>query len=279
MERDNTMPDPEAELKLMVEKLHAISGVLDAVQTPELVRPDVPYKKVTEELVHWTIRIYAYSILCQFREILRSALYLYHADHVPAAFLCARSAWEMAAHAYYVKKHCFQHMDKKDWQAAWDFMLGINQGSRHMKEKEEKAKEKAATATVAAGAGASVVEELPEGPHISKVMACFNEFHSPGKKDATENYSFLSEFCHPNSFAFTNHLDVAEPKSGSSSAKITFTKPSGKICVQVMPDILYACMPLLLSMDELLRRIGDNGFSKAVYEFGKIAGPAGAEKK
>jgi hypothetical protein len=26
----------------------------------------------------------------------------------------------------------------------------------------------------------------------------------------------VSEFCHPNSFAFTNHLDVAEPESGSS---------------------------------------------------------------
>jgi len=38
----------------------------------------------------------------------------------------------MAAHAYYVKKHCFQYMDKKDWLATWDLMLSINQGSRHM---------------------------------------------------------------------------------------------------------------------------------------------------
>ena len=41
-----------------------------------------------------------------------------------------------------------------------------------------------------------------------------------------------------------------------------------------MPDMLYACMPVLFSMDELLRRIGDNGLSKAAYEYGTIAGPA-----
>src|SRR5579862_4779553 len=149
------MPDPEVELKRMVEELRAISAVLDATETPPLVRPDVPYKQVTEELVHWTIRVYAYSILIQFREMLRSALHLYDADHVPAVFLCTRAMWEMAAHSYYVKKHCFQHMDKKDWQAMWDFMLGINHSSRHMKEKQSKAA--AAGAAVADG----VVEEIP----------------------------------------------------------------------------------------------------------------------
>jgi len=128
----NPMPDPAAKLKRIVEELRAISAALDATPTPELVRPKVPCKQVTEELVHWTMRVYAYSILCQFREMLRSALSSYDADPVPPVFLCARAMWEMAAHAYYVKKHCFQYMDKKDWQATWDLMLGINQGSRHM---------------------------------------------------------------------------------------------------------------------------------------------------
>jgi len=128
----NPMPDPAAKLKRIVEELRAISAALDATPTPELVRPKVPCKQVTEELVHWTMRVYAYSILCQFREMLRSALSSYDADPVPPVFLCARATWEMAAHAYSVKKHCFQYMDKKDWQATWDLMLGINQGSRHM---------------------------------------------------------------------------------------------------------------------------------------------------
>jgi len=261
------MPDPEVELKRMVEELRAISAVLDATETPPLVRPDVPYKQVTEELVHWTIRVYAYSILSQFREMLRSALHLYDADHVPAVFLCTRAMWEMAAHSYYVKKHCFQHMDKKDWQAMWDFMLGINHSSRHMKEKQSKAA--AAGAAVADG----VVEEIPEGPHIAKVMACFNEYFGSGSTEATKNYSFLSEFCHPNSFAFTNHFEVEEPRAGTNSAKVTFIKPGKDVCIQVIPDVLYACMPVLFSMDGLLRNIGDEGLSKASYEYGRIVGP------
>lgn len=259
---------PEAELKRLVEELRAISAELNATEAPALVRPDVPYKQVTEELVHWTIRVYAYSILSQFREMLGSALHLYDADRVPAVFLCARAMWEMAAHSYYVKKHCFQHMEKKDWQAMWDFMLGINQGSRHMKEKQKRA-ESAGTASAAA----AVVEQLPEGPHIAKVMACFNEYYGSGSTEATKNYSFLSEFCHPNSFAFTNHLEVEEPKAWTASAKVTFIKPGRDVCIQVMPDMLFACMPVLFSLDELLRRIGDNGLSKAAYQFGRIAGP------
>jgi hypothetical protein len=135
------MPDPEAELKRMVEELRAISAVLDATETPALVRPDVPYKQVTEELVHWAVRVYAYSILSQFREMLRSALNLYDADHVPAVFLCARAMWEMAAHSYYVKKHCFQYMDKKDWQATWDFMLGIKKSRGRPQQWERQAQQ------------------------------------------------------------------------------------------------------------------------------------------
>lgn len=307
------MSDPAAELKGIVKELRAISAVLDATPTPELVRPIVPYKQVTEELVYWTIRIYAYSILCQFREMLRSALSSYDADQVPPVFLCARAMWEMAAHAYYVKKHCFQYMDKKDWQATWDLMLGINQGSRHMKEKQHKAKaaDKAnkkikngfdckdcdasfATASeftdhirvcpvnplrnAAGAAAATAALEIPEGPHIAKVMACFNEyFRSEEDKNptqATENYSYLSEFCHPNSFAFTNHIDMDKAGADCGEVKVVFLKPDKQASIQVMPDMFYACMPLLFSMDELLQRIGDKGFSKAAYEYGRIAGPA-----
>jgi hypothetical protein len=90
---------------------------------------------VTQELAYWSLRVYAYSILSQFREMLRSTLMLQDAGQVPAVFLCCRALFEMAAHAYYVKKHAFQHLDKKDYQAAWDFMIGVNQGSCYMRER------------------------------------------------------------------------------------------------------------------------------------------------
>jgi hypothetical protein len=246
------------ELSLVVEQLQATLKVLDRMQAPELVRPNIPQgAPVTEELAYWATRIYAYSILCQFREMLRSALFLYEAGQVPAVFLCCRSMFEMAAHAYYVKKHTFQHLDKKDCKATWEFLFGINQGSRHMRERQK--------------ASGDSGPEIVEGPHIAKVIACFDEYFYEQRKDkpATQNYSFISEFCHPNSFAFTNHLEFKEPKEGVS-VRVTFSKPTTDICIQVLPDALFSCMPLLLSMDELLRRIGDKGFSEAVHEFAKI---------
>jgi hypothetical protein len=142
-----------------------------------------------------------------------------------------------------------------------------------------KEKHKKAAAVGSASAAAAFVEELPEGPHIAKVMACFNEYFGSGSTEATENYSFLSEFCHPNSFAFTNHLEVEDPRAGTNSAKVTFIRPGRDVCIQVMPGVLYACMPVLFSMDALLRRIGDGGLSKAAYEYGAIAGPAEAAEK
>jgi hypothetical protein len=68
----------------------------------------------------------------------------------------------MVAHAYYVKKHALQYLAKKNSQATWDFMLGINQGSRYRKEKKETQ-------------GLPAIE-LAEGPHVAKVMACFDEY-------------------------------------------------------------------------------------------------------
>lgn len=111
------MHNTQADLDRTIEKLRAISKVLDETPTPSLVRPNVPFKEVTEQLVDRSIRVYAYSILSQFRSMLRSTLILYDADQTPPVFLCARAMWEMSAHSYYVKKHCFQHLDKKDWQA------------------------------------------------------------------------------------------------------------------------------------------------------------------
>ena len=124
-----------------------------------------------------------------------STLLLLDSGHVPAVFLCCRCLFEMAAHAYYTKKWATDHLAKKNYDGAWKFMLGIDQSSRYMKEKYKKLPP----------------IELVEGPHIGKVINGFNEyFKEHGDNEAREKYSFLSEFCHPNSFAFTNHIDFTE---------------------------------------------------------------------
>src|SRR5229473_8202859 len=156
------------ELKLALQKL-------DAITLPELVRPPVPHgDPPTGELVTWAVKVYFYSALCQFRELLRATLLLVDAGHISAVFFCCRGLFELAAHAYYVKKHVLQHLKNNDLKSAWQFLFEINLGSRDMREKQK---------------AAQISEpDYPEGPHIAKVMACFNEYFPSGHKvkQATE---------------------------------------------------------------------------------------------
>jgi hypothetical protein len=249
------------ELARLVSEIRETVKIMLAVQTPELPRPKVaPDTPATQELAEWSMRVYAYSLLCQFREVLDSTVLLYDSGHVPAVFLCCRSLFEMAAHSYYTKKWVVDHLRKKNYDAAWKFMLGINQGSRYMKGKYEKLPP----------------IELVDGPHIGRVINTFNEyFKEHGDNEAREKYSFLSEFCHPNSFAFTNHIDFTEKKD---DVVVTFAKPSPNICIQALPDAWYSSGPLLFSLNELLEACGNKTSNGAVQAYAKIV-ERGAEGK
>jgi hypothetical protein len=251
-------PDIAAELKKDSDHLKAILSELDKIQTPELVRPDVPHgQPATEELVKWASQVYVYSIACHFREILRSALTLYDAGQVAAVFLCVRALFEMAAHIYYVKKHVFQHLDNKDYDAAWKFMVKVNAGSRYMKEKY--------------GEKLNGEIELEESPQIQKAVAAFNECFKEQKNAASEEYSFLSEFSHPNSFAFTNHIDWKE--AGKPQMKIAFTRPDTEMLIQAIPSAVMSSMTVLLHGHEFLRRLNDNSLEQPLHEAEKITRP------
>lgn len=109
---------------------------------------------------------------------------------------------------------------------------------------------------------------------MANVMACFNEYFRTDRdknpKQATKEYSFLSEFCHPNSFAFTNHIEMERCKP-DRAVQVEFAKPDRQACIQVLPSVVLGCMPLLYSMDQLLSRIGDDGFRMAATEYTKIS--------
>jgi hypothetical protein len=248
------------ELATLVGEICEIVKVLYRVEPPNLPRPKVKLgDPATVELVQWSIRVYAYSLLCQFREILDSTVYLYDSGRVSAVFLCSRSLFETAAHGYYVKKHTTDHLSKSNYEAGWDFMLRINQGSRYMKEQSETTSSRMPAI------------ELVEGPHISKVIACFDEyFKDHGEKEARRNYSFLSEFCHPNSFAFTNHLDFTQ---GPDDVVVTFSRPSPEVCIQALPDSWFSCMPLLFSLNKLLEACGDKTLKIVVEQFLEVIDP------
>ena len=85
----------------------------------------------------WAIRVYFYSALRQFRDLLRATLLLVDRDLISAVFFCCRGLFELAAHAYYVKKHILQHRKANDLKSAWEFLFEINLGSRDMREKQK----------------------------------------------------------------------------------------------------------------------------------------------
>jgi hypothetical protein len=208
------------------------------------VRPPVPHgEPVTHELLTWAVKVYFYSAFCQFRELLRATLLLVDADHVSAVFFCCRGLFELTAHAYYVKKHVLQYLDANNLELAWQFLFDINLGSRDMREKQKKDQ--------------SSEPDYPEGPHIAKVMNCFNEYfpNRQKEKQATKTYSSLSEFSHPNSFAFINHFEWETDLRDMH--KVRFGRPSKNLLALCLPAGAIAVTTFLQSGGKLVGALGD----------------------
>ncbi len=118
--------------------------------------------------------------------LLDSVVLLTDSGNKPAVRVIGRSSFEFCAHAYYVKKHMKQHLDRQDFAAAWSFLLPIATGSRYMNEYHHPEER----------------ELFPAPPHIAKAVNCFREVMPRGMGD---DYSYLSEFCHPNPMTLQQH--------------------------------------------------------------------------
>lgn len=240
-------------MRLAERDLRIALEVMDGINPPDLPRPKTENNKNTAELIHWAARVYAFSALCQFREVLRSTLTLMCSNQVPVVFLCCRGLFEIAAHAYYVKGKLMKKVDGSDWDAAWELLLKANYGSRYRFKKAEDVK------------GAPV---YPNSIHINDALKAFNEYFPDGGKarSAETEYDYLSEFCHPNSDAFTNHLDWA---AELNDAVVKFGKPDPELMMLALPDAAIACSAFLHSAGDLLARFGEYILLAAFEEFHK----------
>jgi hypothetical protein len=176
--------DPLAMLILVAERTREF-------RFPNLRRPPIPPNKPpTRELINWAGQVYCFSLLRHLSSVANGITILSEAGNVPSARIVARSAFELGAHAYYVKKHLKQHIDADDLVAAWHFLAPIGTGSRYINEQHSEES-----------------DLFPTSAHISKAIKCLDEV----MPDARGNYSFLSEFCHPNMLAFSQHYDWLNP--------------------------------------------------------------------
>jgi hypothetical protein len=152
---------------------------LKKITFPQLVRPALgPDAPPTIELIQWAVRVYCFPWIRHINALLNGIVLLIDSDNKAAVRIIGRSSFEFCAHAYYVHKHLKQHLDN-DLDAAWKFLLPIGTGSRYISEFHRTPEES---------------ELFPIGPHISKAVNCFQKEVMPNDDD----YSYLSEFCHPN---------------------------------------------------------------------------------
>jgi hypothetical protein len=171
-----------------VSMLRLTAEHLKKIKFPQLVRPALGTNAPpTIELIQWAIQAYSFPWIRHMNALINGIVQLIDSNNKAAVRIIGRSSFEFCAHAYYVKKHLKQHLDHKDLATAWKFLLPIGTGSRYMSEFHSTPEQN---------------ELFPVGPHISKIVNCFKEARP---KETEDDYSYLSEFCHPNMMTFSQH--------------------------------------------------------------------------
>ena len=225
---------------------------LAAIKLPTLARPPVPLEApATSELVSWAAELYCFGLLSHFREMLRSFLFLVENGYVPASFLIARSLFEIGAHAYYVHKHVTQYLDAGDIEKAWVFLAEINMGSRYMQEEYGEVKD---------------MPPFSAPREIGKVIRCYDEWLGHSGQASTE-YSFLSEFAHPNMAAFSHYYTINPGKLGF--AEVAFRDAKREPERMPFSHVSIAVLSSLHFTVKLLEHIGETEVApqvKAVLE-------------
>jgi hypothetical protein len=199
--------------------------------------------------------MYCFSVLAHFRETLRSFLALVQNGFVPSGFVVARCLFEMAAHVHYTHKHTVQYIDAGDLQTSWDLLVEINTGSRYMQEEY----------------GDRLANSPPfaASREIAKVIRCFNEW-TEGK--ATTEYSFLSEFAHPNMAAFSHYYAMEAMPGGYGTVR--FIDPPRQISTAPRHHVsisLVACLHFVL---QLLQRVGEKQVAPQIEDILQNLGSA-----
>ena len=167
--------------------LRIAEASLEGLEFPTLVRPNVPFNSApTKDLVDWTIQLYSFSFLSQFRALLRGVIPLIEARNIPTLRIIVRALFELGAHSYYVKKHVKQNLEAKNLEATWNFLIPVGTSSFY---------------TISPYPQESQL--FPSSARLGEVINCFNEIM---EGDAANIYSLLSEFCHPDMAALRQHF-------------------------------------------------------------------------
>jgi len=216
---------------LTVSMLRVAAAHLKQIKIPQLVRPAVgPEDPPTVELIRWGVQLYSFAWIRHMSALVNGIVSLIDGDNQAAVRIIGRSSFEFCAHAYYVKKHLKQYLDASDLDATWEFLLPIGTGSRYISEFHSTSEQH---------------ELFPVGPHIRKVVNCFKEM-TP--KETHDDYSYLSEFCHPNMMTFLQHYRWTTPYVVEFVDEVEFDS-FGTIAVSTIHGLMAIHQLLVLSQE------------------------------
>jgi hypothetical protein len=208
-----------------------ITGALEGLEFPNLARPSVAHDATpTQELINWGTKVYVFSWICQLRMLIRGMLLTGEIRNFPSVRVLARFVFELCAHIYYVDKHLRQHLEKKDLDSAWSFLLPAATGSRYMSQQFPEDS-----------------DLFPTSAHISKVINCFSEVFP----DSADDYSYLSEYSHPNMAAFKQHYEFLNPQEVVFHKQGTDAAPVFGSTVAVVLNSLFVLRSILGIADEM----------------------------
>jgi fatty acid desaturase len=99
---------------------------------------------------------------------------------------------------------------------------------------------------------------FPTPAHISKAIACFNEVMPENTRD---DYSFLSEYCHPNMLAFLQYY------CWLSHYEVAFVDHDAQ---GVFGSTAAACVMGLMAIEETLVMIGESAVVNSLRKLFRV---------
>jgi hypothetical protein len=133
--------------------------------------------------------VFACTSMGFFRDMLRSYLVAREQHLEAASFLIARALFEVTAMTNYVVNHVSPLLARKRYPRAWDFLVRASMGSYYLREH--------ATKSVNA-------QEHPIPLDVGKAVKSLEAFDI----NASKEYSFLSEFSHPDALALRHYVEM-----------------------------------------------------------------------
>jgi hypothetical protein len=219
--------------KNQVPILPIVTGGLERIELPPLIRPPISNDNPNEALVLWGTLYYTYCLIAHLRVVLGGMVELLRLGNVPTAFLACRHVFEWTAHACLMSREIEDFIGRSDWKGARELQSRVMTGNRWVKEHGEKYQPGAA------------YDEIPDSLRVKKALKAYEQYQKEqqGLSNVEESYTLLSEHTHPNSACFNSCTQIIGPE-------VRFVPPSTDSAILGEERCL---IHLVLFLDALLR--------------------------